>query len=105
MTTFTVLNRAGEARTIEARDGVSIMEAIRDNGFDELLALCGGCCSCATCHVHVDEAHLALIQPMTADENDLLDGSSNRTEGSRLSCQVLCGPHLEGMVVGIPPED
>lgn len=49
-----VVNRAGEESTIEADTGLSVMEAIRDNGFDELLALCGGCCSCATCHVHVD---------------------------------------------------
>ena len=49
-----VTTREGETREVEAAAGLTVMEAIRDNGFDELLALCGGCCSCATCHVHVD---------------------------------------------------
>ena len=53
MAKLTVITRDGEAREIEAATGQSVMENIRDNGFDELLALCGGCCSCATCHVHV----------------------------------------------------
>ena len=52
MPKLTVVNREGEESTIEVEDGLTVMEAIRDNGFDELLALCGGCCSCATCHVH-----------------------------------------------------
>ncbi|MEO1169773.1 MAG: 2Fe-2S iron-sulfur cluster-binding protein, partial [Pseudomonadota bacterium] len=49
-----VVNRAGEETAVDADNGLTVMEVIRDNGFDELLALCGGCCSCATCHVHVD---------------------------------------------------
>ena len=56
MTKVTVISRNGESREVEAESGLSLMEVIRDNGFDELLALCGGCCSCATCHVHVDPA-------------------------------------------------
>ena len=48
-----VTTREGETSEIDVSDGLTVMEAIRDNGFDELLALCGGCCSCATCHVHV----------------------------------------------------
>ena len=51
-----VTDRQGTERAVEADEGLTVMEAIRDNGFDELLALCGGCCSCATCHVHVDPA-------------------------------------------------
>ena len=54
MPSLTIVTRDGTERTVEARVGWSVMENIRDNGFDELLALCGGCCSCATCHVHVD---------------------------------------------------
>lgn len=50
--------RSGEKRTIDAVDGVSVMEALRDGGVDEILALCGGCCSCATCHIHVEEVGL-----------------------------------------------
>ncbi|MBX9732190.1 MAG: 2Fe-2S iron-sulfur cluster binding domain-containing protein, partial [Sphingomonas sp.] len=54
MPQLTVVMRNGEERTIEGEAGLSVMEVIRDAGIDEILALCGGCCSCATCHVHVD---------------------------------------------------
>jgi ferredoxin, 2Fe-2S len=52
MPTIQVINRDGSARSVEAQTGLSLMEVIRDAGFDELLALCGGCNSCATCHMH-----------------------------------------------------
>ena len=100
-----VTTRAGEERAIEAADGLTVMEAIRDNGFDELLALCGGCCSCATCHVHVDPAFAALLPPMSEDEDDLLDSSSHRDATSRLSCQIPFAPALDGMKVRIAEED
>ena len=105
MTTINVINRDGSSRAIEAKDGLSLMEAIRDNGFDELLALCGGCCSCATCHVIVDDAWAARLTPASTDENDLLDSSDHRTASSRLSCQVPVTPELDGMTVTIAPED
>ena len=65
-----VVTRAGEEREVEGEVGLSVMEVIRDNGFDELLALCGGCCSCATCHIHVDPEFAAKLPPMSEDEND-----------------------------------
>ncbi len=100
-----VVTREGEERTIDGTEGFSVMEAIRDAGIDELLALCGGCCSCATCHVQVDPAFADLLPPMSEDENDLLDSSDNRTEYSRLSCQVALTPALDGLRVTIAPED
>ena len=100
-----VVNRAGEETTVEATAGLSVMEAIRDNGFDELLALCGGCCSCATCHVHVAPADLARLSPMSEDENDLLDSTDHRDETSRLSCQIEMSAALDGLKVTIAPED
>ena len=100
-----VTTRSGETREVEAAAGLTVMEAIRDNGFDELLALCGGCCSCATCHVHVDPAFAELLPPLTADEDDLLDSSDDRTETSRLSCQVPFTPELDGLRVTIAKED
>ena len=105
MPTLTVTTREGETRTIEAGDGLSVMEAIRDNGFDELLALCGGCCSCATCHVHVDPAFADKLPAMSEDEDDLLESSDHRSEASRLSCQVPFTPDLDGLKVTIAPED
>src|SRR3546814_8095345 len=88
MAKLTVVTREGQESTIEAADGLSVMEVIRDAGFDELLALCGGCCSCATCHVFVDEAWADKLPPVGEDENDLLDSSSHRNANSRLSCQI-----------------
>lgn len=100
-----VVNRAGDEKTVDATAGLSVMEAIRDNGFDELLALCGGCCSCATCHVHVAPADIARLEPMSEDENDLLDSSDHRNEFSRLSCQIEMTDALDGLKVTIAPED
>jgi 2Fe-2S ferredoxin len=105
MAELIILTRDGSERSVEGRIGWSVMENIRDNGFDELLALCGGCCSCATCHVHVDEAWLAALPPMGADEDDLLDSSDHRQANSRLSCQVPYSDALDGLRVRIAPED
>ena len=105
MPKLVVVNRAGEEKQIDANAGVSVMEAIRDNGFDELLALCGGCCSCATCHVYVDAAFADKVTPLSEDENDLLDSTDHRTENSRLSCQLEMSDALDGLKVTIAPED
>lgn len=100
-----VSDRAGAAQSVEAECGISLMEAIRDNGFDELLALCGGCCSCATCHIYVDPNFVGAIMPMNEDENDLLDSSNHRNEQSRLACQITLTETLDGLAVRIAPED
>ena len=105
MPKLTVTNRAGEETTVEVGEGLTVMEAIRDNGFDELLALCGGCCSCATCHVHVDPAFKDKLPPMSEDEDDLLDSSDHRNENSRLSCQIPFTAELDGLKVQIAEED
>jgi 2Fe-2S ferredoxin len=105
MPKLVVVNRAGEEQAVEASAGLSVMEAIRDNGFDELLALCGGCCSCATCHIHVDADWAAKLPAMSEDENDLLDSSDHRGETSRLSCQIQLTDALDGLKVTIAPED
>ena len=100
-----VVTREGQESTVEGEAGLSVMEVIRDHGFDELLALCGGCCSCATCHVHVDEDFIGKLPAMSEDENDLLDSSDHRTEASRLSCQLPFSDALDGLRVTIAPED
>ena len=104
MPQITVINQAGEETTIDAPTGRTLMEVIRDNGFDELLALCGGCCSCATCHVHIDPA-FGDLPKMSEDENDLLDSSDHRNGESRLSCQIPVTDAMEGLRVTIAQED
>jgi 2Fe-2S ferredoxin len=105
MPTLYVTDRAGEEKAITVGAGITVMEAIRDNGFDELLALCGGCCSCATCHIHVDPAFAGVVAPMGEDENDLLDSSDHRDERSRLSCQIEVTDAIDGLKVTIAQED
>jgi len=100
-----VTTREGEEREIVGEAGLSVMETLRDGGVDEILALCGGCCSCATCHVHVDPAFMAKLPPMSEDENDLLDSSSDRDETSRLSCQIEFTDALDGLRVRVAEED
>ena len=103
MVQIVLIDRTGTERLLEAEAGLSLMEAIRDNGIDELLALCGGCCSCATCHVYIDDSD--ALPALSDDENDLLDSSDHRTEKSRLSCQIPLTPAMGGLKVTIAPED
>jgi 2Fe-2S ferredoxin len=103
--TIEVTTRSGETRSIASESGHSLMEAVRDDGLDELLALCGGCCSCATCHIYIDEQWADALPPITEDENDLLDSSDHRKGSSRLSCQIRLNAAMDGMKVTIAPED
>ncbi len=100
-----VTKRDGATVELEGKTGLSVMEVIRDNNIDELLALCGGCCSCATCHVYVDPAFAGAVAPMSEDENDLLDSSDHRNDTSRLSCQLPFTTALDGLKVAIAQED
>lgn len=105
MPTLIVVTRDGTEHAVQAEAGQSIMQIIRDSGFDELQALCGGCCSCATCHVYVDPAFAGRLPAAGSDENDLLDGSDERKETSRLSCQLTFSDAVDGLRVTIAPED
>ena len=105
MAEIIVTTRDGKELALKATAGLSVMEIIRDGGIDELLALCGGCCSCATCHVRVDPDFAAMLPPVSADESDLLDSSDHRTPESRLSCQLPFTAALDGLRVTIAPED
>jgi ferredoxin, 2Fe-2S len=105
MANLVVISRDGTEKVIPGQNGLSVMEIIRDAGFDELLALCGGCCSCATCHVHIDPASADGLVAMGEDENDLLDSSDHRDATSRLSCQIPFSDALDGLRVTIAQED
>lgn len=100
-----VITREGQETRIDGKEGLSVMATLRAGGVDELLALCGGCCSCATCHVYVDDAFLGQVPAIGDDENDLLDGSSHRSPASRLSCQLPFTALMDGLRVTIAPED
>lgn len=105
MAKLVVVLRDGSERVLDADTSLTVMENIRDAGIDELLALCGGCCSCATCHVHVDPALADALPPLGPDEDDLLESTSDRSATSRLSCQVPFTAALDGLRVTIAEED
>ena len=100
-----VVTRDGTRIPLDGRTGLSIMEHVRDSGVDELLALCGGCCSCATCHVYVDPRKVGSTSSMSDEENELLESSEHRRPNSRLSCQIPFSDELHGITVTIAPED
>lgn len=106
MATISVRTRDGELHSFDGRIGASLMENIRNAGFDELLAMCGGCLSCATCHVYVEQLPGSASLPVASiDETELLEGSDYRQENSRLSCQIPFDETLSGIVIGIAAED
>lgn len=105
MPQIVVVTRDGAERPLNVSAELSGMQAIRDAGIYELLALCGGVCSCATCHVYVAEPFNEALPKMSEDENDLLGGSSHRTATSRLSCQLRLSEVPDGLRLTIAPED
>ncbi len=94
---------AGELRRITGRTGRSLMQAAVDAGIDGIAADCGGCLNCATCHVFIDEAWLARLPPATGDEAAMLEMTAVPQEpNSRLSCQIVLQPELDGLTLRLP---
>lgn len=105
MATIYVTDREGGAHVLEVENGMSLMEPLReiDNGIE---ALCGGMCSCATCHVYIDSEWTAKLSERADDELDLLEDTEcfNDAE-SRLACQITMSPELEGLRLIVAPEE
>jgi 2Fe-2S ferredoxin len=96
-------DRKGEIHTLEGRDNWTAMEILRDAGLP-ITAECGGACACATCHVYVAESWLDKLPPKSDAETDMLDMAIAVEPNSRLSCQIVCKPELDGIEVTIAPE-
>ena len=105
MPRVTIVARDGENHAVECKLGLSLMENIRAHGLHELLALCGGNCSCGTCHVHVALDWFERLPAMSEDENYRLEISSHRSALSRLSCQLMVDAAMDGLQARIAPED
>ncbi|WP_221792752.1 2Fe-2S iron-sulfur cluster binding domain-containing protein [Aquisediminimonas sediminicola] len=89
---------------IDARNGWTVMEAMRDAGLP-IIAQCGGGRACATCHIHVDSAFFGKLTPMEEEEHELLESlDSFDTAKSRLSCQILCDDSLDGLTIALQPD-
>lgn len=104
MASLIVTTRDGATRPLPADAGLTVMEVIRDNGIDELLAACGGSLSCATCHVIVDPTQAITLPPPSEAERALLDGLDHVAPTSRLGCQIAFDERLDGLRVTIAPE-
>jgi len=96
-------DRKGVTREIEGRDGWSVMEILRDAGFD-IAAECGGACACATCHVYVTDGWFEKLPQRSDAELDMLDMALAVEPNSRLSCQITCSDELDGIAVTVAPE-
>ncbi|MCP5433823.1 MAG: 2Fe-2S iron-sulfur cluster binding domain-containing protein [Alphaproteobacteria bacterium] len=92
----------GNVHEIEGADGWRAMEAIRDNGLP-IKAECGGACACATCHVYVDPDWLSRLPARSEEEEERLGDAFEVEENSRLSCQILLTPELEGLKLTLAP--
>lgn len=105
MNTITVTNLDKESREIELQTGMSLMELLREHGYDEISAICGGCCSCATCHVHIEPGS-AELDSMDEDEAFVLEDADGYDPArSRLSCQVALHDKHAGLHVQILDND
>jgi 2Fe-2S ferredoxin len=99
----TYIAHDGKETKLEVAVGTSVMQAAVFNGVDGIVAECGGSCMCATCHVYVREDLLALCPEMEPGEDAMLDGAaSERQPNSRLSCQLVMSPKMDGLVVTMP---
>lgn len=93
----------GSERVVEVPAGSSVMLGAIQNNVRGIDGTCGGCLSCATCHVYVDTASLHFVPPPSQDELDLLTAvAAERCESSRLSCQITMTAELSWLVVHVP---
>lgn len=99
-----VTGRDGGRATVEGTVGVSIMETLREleNGVE---ALCGGMCSCATCHCYIDPAWLDRLPARLDEEEELLSELEYVRDNSRLTCQLRFSEDLDGLTLTIAPEE
>lgn len=104
MISIKVKDRFGEIHQLEGQPGDRLMEILREVPWG-VEAICGGMCSCATCHVYVDAEWRDKFDAREADEEDLLDFLDHRQQGSRLSCQLELGNEHDGLTVALAPEE
>jgi len=104
MARITFIQKDGTERVVEAEPGMTVMEAAVKNSIPGIAAECGGACACATCHVWVDEKWLPKLTAPTHEELEMLDGAFHVDERSRLCCQIIMSPELDGLELELAPE-
>lgn len=102
MPRITYVTVSGEEVVVDAAEG-TLMSAAVANQVAGIDGDCGGVCSCATCHVHVDPAWIEKVGPASATEAAMLEFEDCNTPQSRLGCQVQLTEDLDGLVVRVAP--
>ena len=97
------VNSEGTEKSVEAENGLSVMEVARDNDL-EIEGTCGGSISCCTCHVIIDKDWFSIVGGPNPDEEDMLDLAVGLQPTSRLSCQIEVTNELDGLRMTIPEE-
>jgi ferredoxin len=103
MTRVVIQDAAGKQHEIDARDQLSLMQVAKNAGI-AMEGACEGCMACSTCHVIVDRAWRDRLPPPSEPERDMLDLTYGVTVNSRLACQILIVPAVEGLTVRVPSE-
>jgi 2Fe-2S ferredoxin len=104
MPTVIYIQPNGVERRVDVAEGLSVMLGAVQNNVRGIEAECGGCLSCATCHVYVDQADICRLPPVKAAEEEMLtEVAAERRSTSRLSCQLVMTAALDGLTVHIPP--
>lgn len=101
MPNIQVTDLSGAVSTLNAKSGETLMEALRDNGYSEIEAVCGGVCSCSTCHVYIEGDWFDKVGDRNEDESQLVNSTDSFKSNSRLSCQVTVTDDMDGMAVTI----
>ena len=104
MAVLRVVDRDGVEHEVDAKPGLKVMETLRELDYG-VAAICGGMCSCATCHVYVDPEWLSKLPAAMSDEKELLTELSHHESNSRLSCQIEFTQELAGLRVTIAPDE
>ena len=97
----TFIDRNGNPITVTVENGKSLMQASLDHSIEGIGAECGGQCSCATCHVHLEDGWYERVPPASDREQEMLECVIDPDATSRLSCQVLMSDALDGIVVRV----
>jgi 2Fe-2S ferredoxin len=104
MALLRVVDRDGVEHEVDARPGLKVMETLRELDYG-VAAICGGMCSCATCHVYVDPEWTSKLPEPMSDERELLTELSHHEQNSRLSCQLEFTNELAGLRITIAPDE
>ena len=102
MAKVTYIEHSGTSHVVEVANGLSVMEGAVKNNVPGIDADCGGACSCATCHVYVDENWVGKLKPADETELAMIEYAVDAKENSRLSCQIKIRADLDGLVITLP---